>query len=128
MRQVWETRGIDDASTLDLSVFSEFERELLDAIGAGKSFRLNVPPGRYCVSLDPDKVRAHVLDVVRDDLNAASLEARVTEVRQRLEEVLPEDEKDGIEQRAVSEGLRQYNLALRQAIQQGLSPRALAEP
>ncbi len=110
----------DDVSTLDLSVFPAFEQELLNAVAAGAPFSLSVSPGRHCVILDPEKVRAHMLGIVRDKLDAAALEAHVVEVRQRLEEALLEDERDGIEKRAVNEGLRQYNLALRQAVQDGL--------
>ncbi len=110
----------DDASTLDLSVFPEFERELMDAVAAGRTFSLYIAPGQYSIALDPDSVRSHILALVADNMNGQSLDAQVAEVRKRLEEALPEDEKDGLERRATTEGLRQYNLALRQAIQQEL--------
>ncbi len=110
----------DDASTLDLSVFPVFERELLDAVASEQAFNLQIPPGRYDVSLDAEKVRNHILSLLDKNLNAASLEAQVDDIRKRLVEVLPEDERHELEKRATAEGLRQYNLNLRQAIQQGL--------
>lgn len=111
----------DDATTLDLSVFPEFERELLAAVASGQPFSLAVPPGRYTVSLEPDAVRASLDKLITDELSAQFLAEQIAEVQERLIESLPEDEREGVEQRALSEGLRRYNLAARQFVQQTLT-------
>ncbi len=110
----------DDATTLDLSVFPEFEEQLLAAIAAGQAFSLTVPQGRHVVNLDPEIVRAELTELISATFNDDFLAAQVDEARDRLLASLPEDERDGIQQRAAREGMRQYNLALRQAVRQAL--------
>jgi very-short-patch-repair endonuclease len=110
----------DDATTLDLCVFPEFEVELLGSVAAGKPFSLDVPPGRYVVSLEAEAVRTALTELVSAELGSDFLETQICDVQERLQESLPEEEREGIEQRALTEGLRRYNLALRQAVQQAL--------
>jgi len=111
----------DDASTLDLSVFPEFEQVLLAAVAGSKPFSLSIRPGLYAVALDPETVRGALTQLPANEWTAEALDVHIVDVRQWLAESLPEDEQQGIEQRAVSEGLRRYNLGLRQSVSQTLT-------
>ena len=111
----------DDATTLDLSVFPEFEREILSAVANSKPFEFNVGKGQYTVSLDSVDVRKSLLDLVCTELNSDSLEDLILKMKEHLLEELPEDEQEGIGQRALDEGIRQYNLSFRHAVTQRLT-------
>lgn len=46
----------DDIFSLELSMFPEFQKQLLNAVAAGKPFELKIQKGQYVVDLPPDRL------------------------------------------------------------------------
>jgi hypothetical protein len=103
----------DDSFTLDLSVFPDFEREMLAAVAGGVPFCLRVAKGKYAVALDPATVIAELAAVVQTNLHSVFLESQVAKVKAELLEALPDEDPQIIESRALADGLREYNLSFR---------------
>ncbi len=55
----------DDSFTLDLSVFPDFQREMLAAMAGGAPFCIRVTKGKYAVALDPTTVTTELAAVVQ---------------------------------------------------------------
>jgi len=103
----------DDSFTLDLSVFPDFQRELLAAVAGGAPFNLKVAKGQHAVSLDPARVMAELSKVVQSSLHSIFLESQVTKAKTKLQEALTDEDPEIIESRSFADGFREYNLAFR---------------
>jgi hypothetical protein len=103
----------EDSLTLDLSVFPDFQRELLAAVARGAPFCLRVAKGDYAVALDPARVTTELATIVQTTLHSAFLESQVAKAKAKLLEAPPNEDPQITEPRALAEGLREYNLAFR---------------
>ena len=103
----------NDSFTLDLSVFPAFQKELLDSVATGTPFKLEIRSGEHAVRLDPDTFKESLLAVFDSKLNPAFLQACVDQARKRLEEASPDEDKSILTAKALSEGLREFNLEVR---------------
>ncbi|GAG38650.1 unnamed protein product, partial [marine sediment metagenome] len=74
----------DDSFTLDLSVFPDFQRQLLDSIVRGVQFRVEVRKGKHTVEVDSDTVKEALLEIIQSNLNEDFLQECIDQNRDRL--------------------------------------------
>lgn len=106
----------EDPFTLELSVFPEFQKELLKAVVAGKPFAFKVQKGQHVVDVSPDQLKTAVLSVLGTELNAGFLQEAEERVGQRMAEALrdrPPQERASL---VALEAMREFNLAFRQQL------------
>jgi len=111
----------NDLFTLDFSVFSVFQKKLLDSIALGTPFRFEIRKGEYIVKLDSDEFKKVLLARIETELDSAFLESCVEQCRVQLRDADPDREPSEIEGRAVAEGLREYNLIFRKKALESLT-------
>jgi hypothetical protein len=98
----WE----DNALTLDLSVYPDFEKQVLACLSSGQPLDLEVRPGDYAVCLDMDEVRRALSASFESFRDPEALGLRVSEFRKKLEEAGIEGSDEALNARALQEALR----------------------
>ena len=111
----------EDSFTLDLSVFPAFQNLLLDSVAQGTRFRMEVRKGEYTVPLDSDALKEALLEELQSRLNQSYLQGCIGKIREKLGEALPKEDPSELDARALSEGLREFNLAFRKQALQSLT-------
>ena len=111
----------EDSFTLDLSVFPDFQRLLLDSVAQGHPFRLEVHGGEYTVPLDSSEIKKNLLCTLQEKLNQTYLQENINQILEKLREEFPDDDPMKLEARALSDGLREFNLAFRKEALQSLT-------
>lgn len=105
----------DDSFTLDFSVFPDFQKQLIDSIVRGETFQFNIQKDEYSVRLDSNEFKKALLSLFETDLNGVYLESCIEQCRAQLRETDPDKNFSEYEGRAISEGLRRYNLDFRKS-------------
>ncbi len=103
----------DDLFTLELSVFPDFQKQILNAVAEGKPFELNIRQGQHAVDMFPDQIKAAVLSVLDTDLDAGFLQECEIKAGQRLAEAMPDAPPQENSPLAAAEAMREFNLAFR---------------
>jgi very-short-patch-repair endonuclease len=103
----------DDSYTLDLSVFPEFQAQLLESISQGSPFQIEIQKGEHTVELDSLEIKSLLLEKIKVELNQDFLQESINQAKERLTESDPDEDSEELEKRALPEGLRQYNLTFR---------------
>lgn len=111
----------DDSFTLDFSVFPAFQKKLIDSIVLGTPFRFDIKKGEYIVTLDAEVFKKALLLLFEIELNQAFLEGCIDEYRAWFKEADPEKDPSEYKSRAITEGLRQYNLTFRKKALEALT-------
>ena len=108
----------DDSFTLDLSVFPIFQERIVEAVTLGNQFRFEINKGEYVVKLDGGALQKAILAEFNSKLTHDFLSGCIDQVKTRLQETFPDQIPSDLDERAISEGLREYNLACRKLLQQ----------
>ena len=111
----------EDSFTLDLSVFPDFQKLLLDSIVQGHPFHLDVHGGEYTVPLDSNEIKKNLLCTLQEELNQAYLQENINQILEKLREEFPDADPMELESKALSEGFREFNLAFRKEALQSLT-------
>jgi hypothetical protein len=74
----------NDSTTLDLSVFPEFQQALLAAVRANAPFTFDIAPGRYRVQLDTGRFRQELVQILDGQFSSGYLAACVEDTRKQL--------------------------------------------
>jgi very-short-patch-repair endonuclease len=117
----------DDELTLDFSVFPELEREFLFPITENKPFSITIKKGQHQISLEQDIFKDLVLKKISQNFNLDYLESSIDQSEQNFanKKAFIVDDKglaeeiertQELDHEIFLEGIRIYNLALRQEI------------
>ena len=106
----------EDSYTLDLSVFPDFQSQLLESISQGSPFQLEIHKGEHTVDLDSSKIKSLLLEKIESELNQEYLLGCINQTKDHLSESYPDEDPKELEKKALSEGLRKYNLAFRKLV------------
>jgi len=118
----------NDELTLDFSVFPELERKLLIAILEENSISIKVKKGQYQVKIDQDLFKRKLIERIEENFDLVFLESCITRSKEQFENkrAFIVDEKGITEEHEldleknpeiITEGFRNYNLALREEIE-----------
>jgi len=134
-RKKIDYKWTNDSLTSDLSVFPQFQRKILSSIKEGVPFNLPISKGEYSVSLDESSFRDELLKKLDSDYGLRFLRSCIEQARDRLKSTESDrvillgegsDTEDSIrenkefENKVFVEGIRQFNLAFRDAVRQVL--------
>lgn len=108
-------RWSNDALTLDLSVYPEFEARVLDRVAGFHPFELEIRKGEHVIALDTLETRHALREALGPFRSSESLEHRLSEIRKRLDDAGLDLEEDELEDRSLRDALRESNLELRKA-------------
>ncbi len=111
----------NDTYTLDLSVFPDFQRQLLNFISRGTPIQLEVRKGEYTVELDSKTFKEVLLSRLGSRLNRDFLPSSIEKIRSSLAGAFPEMEPSDLQAKSLSEGFREFNLAFRRLLDQTLT-------
>jgi len=125
----------DDRLTAEFSVFSEFQKKILNTIRNKEPFQFSVRKGEYAFSLDPDNFKKEILQKLETNYSLDFLKSCLKQSYDKLiktesdkiiiaghrksqeTEVQIKPNKD-FERKVLQEGIRVFNLALRKAVQE----------
>lgn len=123
----------DDSLTADLSVFPKFQKELLTSIKQGKPFNITVKKGQYSIALDGNIIRKQLLEKLESNYNLDFLKSCIEQTRVKLARtesgnviISGETGKGEIKEnkefqnKVFLNGIRQFNLAFRNAVKESL--------
>jgi very-short-patch-repair endonuclease len=103
----------EDPFTLDLSVFPDFQRRILETISQGAPIKLEINKGEYTVELDSSKIKSLLLEKIESEFNQNFLIDCFNQAKDHLLESYPDEDPEEIKKKSLAEGLRKYNLAFR---------------
>ncbi|MBL7132115.1 MAG: AAA family ATPase, partial [Candidatus Omnitrophica bacterium] len=127
----------DDLLTAEMSVFPEFQKKVLDSVKNKGLLNISIRQGEYSVSLNEDDFKNalvqkldknYSLDFLKSCIDQAKVHLSKTESDKVIVSGDDIDKRNGaeivknkeFEEKALREGLRKFNLAFRNAIQETL--------
>ena len=120
----------DDIFTADLSVFPDFQKKILNLIKDRKALDISVKKGEYSVSIDEVSFKRELFQRLNDHYTIDFLKNCIGQARDKLKNIesdkliiLGEGKTQGeikpnkeFETKVLQEGIRQFNLAFREAV------------
>ncbi|MBU1902666.1 MAG: hypothetical protein KJ573_03645, partial [Proteobacteria bacterium] len=82
---------------------------------------MEVHGGEYTVPLDSSEIKKNLLCTLQEKLNQTYLQENINQILEKLREEFPDDDPMKLEARALSDGLREFNLAFRKEALQSLT-------
>ncbi|MBU1706137.1 AAA family ATPase [Patescibacteria group bacterium] len=108
----------DNEYTLDLSLFPDFEKALLEQIKAGEKEEIAITPGIHTITLKKEDLVAEMRNVLESSCSADKLTEYIEEELSILtKQTLQTGDIEDLKKKAWQEGSRKFNLQLRKELE-----------
>ena len=79
-------------------------------------FRIEIAKGEYTVPMESEAFKRALLSTLESNLNQDYLENCISQIREKLTETLPDTDTAELDEKAVREGCRKFNMAFRKEV------------
>lgn len=113
-------RWTNNEFTLDLPLYSDFQKMLLDSIKMGKVSDISISPGQYTVLIKKEDIIQLITGIIQKKYSKDFFDNILKEEQERAKDAVEQTEEDGqslIEPISWKEATRSYNLVIRKELE-----------